>query len=147
MHQVIFHLSLKKQSYYFRKVKSDDKKLIDFILLSLWKTKFWGMSLEGLFQTSDSITHRTHIVRTSCRQLLTRSGIFCPLVDVVYWLCGLKFVYPKINLAFLGIIVEVKLPAKFYLHSFEWFCLQINKWCKIFFLSGPRHCDRGLIVV
>ena len=31
--------------------------------------------------------------------------------------------------------------------SFEWFCLQISSNAKIFFLSCPRHCDRGLIVV
>ena len=31
--------------------------------------------------------------------------------------------------------------------SFEWFCLQINSDAKYFFLSCPRHCDQGLIVV
>ena len=36
------------------------------------------------------------------------------------------------NLAFLRIIVKVKLRAKFYLHSFEWFCLQISKEAKYF---------------
>ena len=30
--------------------------------------------------------------------------------------------------------------------SFEWFCLQISG-DKIFFLSCPRHCNQGLIVV
>ena len=59
-----------------------------------------------------------------------------------YWPCGLKFVYPMINLAFLGIIAKVHLPAKFYLHSFEWFCLQISSDAKYFFLSCPRHCDK-----
>ena len=31
--------------------------------------------------------------------------------------------------------------------SFEWFLSPNMKWCKIFFLSCPRHCDWGLIVV
>ena len=36
--------------------------------------------------------------------------------------------------------------------SFEWFCLQISKWRKIFFFSGLRRkifffSDRGLIVI
>ena len=52
-----------------------------------------------------------------------------------------------INLAFLGIIIKVKLPAKFSLHSFEWFCLEISSEAKYFILSCPRHCDQGLIVV
>ena len=30
---------------------------------------------------------------------------------------------------------------------FEWFCLQISSDAKYFFLSCPRHCDQGLIVV
>ena len=72
--------------------------MIDFILQSMWKTKFLGMSLEGLFRTpSHRISHHIHIVRTSYSQLLARSGIFCLLVEVVYWPCGLKFEYPMIN--------------------------------------------------
>ena len=31
--------------------------------------------------------------------------------------------------------------------NFEWFCLQINSDTKYFFLSCPRHCDQGLLVV
>ena len=54
------------------------------------------------------------------------------VAEAVYWSCGLKLVYPMINLAFLGIIVKVKLPAKFSLHSFEWFCLQISSDAKYF---------------
>ena len=77
--------------------------------------------------------------------LSARSGIFCLLLEVVYWPSGLKFMYPMKNLAFLGIIVKVKLPAKFCMHSFEWFCLQIDCDTKYFFHSCPRHCDRGLI--
>ena len=68
------------------------------------------------------------------------SGIFYLLVEVVYWPCGLKFVYPIINLAFLGIIV--KLPAKFSLHSFEWFCLQISSDTKYFFLLSKALGSR-----
>ena len=62
-----------------------EQKLIDFIRLCTWKTKFLETSSEGLFRTpSDRISHRIHIVRTSCSQLATRSGIFCLLVEVVY---------------------------------------------------------------
>ena len=96
---------------------------------------------------SNRIFHCIHIVWTSCSQLPAWSEIFCLLVEVVYWACGLKFVYPTINLAFLGIIVQVKSSVKFCLHSLEWFCLQISSDAKYFFLSCPRHCDQGLIVV
>ena len=112
----------------------------------MWKTKFLGTSSEGLFRTPDRISHCIHIFKTSCSQLPARSGIFCLLFEVVYWPCGLKFVYLMINLAFRGIIFKVKLPTKFCLHSFEWFFLQIICEAK-YFLSCPRHCDWGLIVV
>ena len=90
-----------------------------------WKTRFFGMSSEGLFQTlSKRISYCIHIVKTSWCQLPVKSGIFCLLVEVVYWPCGLKFAHPMINLAFQGI--TVKFPVKFCLHNFEWFCLQIS---------------------
>ena len=96
-----------------------------------WKTKFLGASAEGLFQMpSDRISHRIHIVGTSCCQLTARSEIFCLLVVVVYWPCSLKFMNPKINLAFPRIIV--RLPGKFCLHSFERFCYQLDSDTKCF---------------
>ena len=49
-----------------------------------------------------------------------------------YWPCSLKFVYPMINLPLLWIIVKVKLPVKFCLLSFDWFCLQISCDAKYF---------------
>ena len=86
-----------------------------------------------LFRTpSDRNSHSIHIVRTSCGQLFVRSGIFCLLV--VYWLCGLKFVYLAITLAFGGIIVKIKLPAKCCLNSFEGICLHISSDTKYFSL-------------
>ena len=104
---------------------------------------------EGLFRTpSDRISQRIYIFRTSCSQLPTRSGIFCHLVEVVYWPCGLTFVYPTLNLAFLGIIVKVKLLVKFCLQDFvsksvtKYFSSlflgivigsRINSWCSILF--------------
>ena len=94
---------------------------------STWKTRFLETSLEGLFWTpSNRISYCTNIVKTSCSQLPARFGIFCLLVEIIYWPCSLKFVYPMINLAFLGIIVKVKLTAKFCYPRFEWFCLQIS---------------------
>ena len=116
-----------------------------FILRCEWKFKFFGMSSKGLFQISSGwISHLIHIVRTSCGQLPSRSAIFCLLIEVVYWSCGLKLVYPTINLAFfLRIIVKVKFLSKFCLHNFDWFCLQISSDAKSF----SRHRDRGLLVV
>ena len=76
--------------------------------------------------------HRLPIVRTSCSQLLVRSEIFCLIVEVVYSSCGLKFVYPTINLNFLQIIVKIKHLVKFCLHSLGWFCLQISNDAKYF---------------
>ena len=106
------------------------QKLIDFILQCTLKTKFLVKSSDGLFQTpSDRISHRIHIDRISCYQLPARSGIF---VEAVNWHNGLKFVYPTINLAFLEIIVKVKLHAKIYFQF--WMILSPNKlWNKIFF--------------
>ena len=51
-------------------------------------------------------------------------GFSAFFVEVVFKPCRLKFVYPTINLAFLGIFIKVKLPAKFCLHSFEWVVTQ-----------------------
>ena len=82
------------------------------------------------------ISHPVHIVRTSWSQLPARTGIFYLLAKIVYWSWNLKFVYPTINLAFGGIIV--KHPAKFCLHGFEWFRLQISSDTKYFssFVQG-----------
>ena len=92
--------------------------LWDSLQRCMWKTRFLGTFSERLFRTSSGrISHRIHSIGTSCSQLPARSGIFYLLIEVVYWPCDLKFVYPTINLTFLGIIV--KLPAKFCLHSFE----------------------------
>ena len=150
LHQVIFYLSLKKQSSHFRKFKPDDK-VRDWLTLSYSareRPSSWERFRMDFFRTSfDRISHRIHIVRMSCSQLPTRYGILCLLVVVVYQLRGLKFVYPTINLAFLGIIIKVKLPARFCWHSFEWFFRQISSDAKYLFLSSPWHCNRGLIVV
>ena len=104
-------------------------------------------SWEHLWKDFFRIFHRIHIVRTSCSQFPARSGIFWLFVEVVYLSCDLKFVYQIINLAFLGIIIKVNLPAKFCLPSFEWYYLHISSDAKYFFLSCPRYCDWGLIVV
>ena len=97
------------------------------------KDKFLRTSSGRLLRaSSDKIFHCTHIVRTFSNQLLVRSGVVCLLVEVVYWPCGWKFVCPTINFAFLGIIIKAKLPAKFYLHSLERFCLQISSDAKYF---------------
>ena len=108
---------------------------------------YWT-SLERLFQIlSNRISHCIHIIRTSCSQLRAGSVIFCLLVEVVYWPCCLKFVYPRINLTFMGLILKSKLPVKFWLDNFEWFYFEISSEAKYFFLSCLRYCDWGLIVV
>ena len=97
---------------------------------------FWGGTL------SNWISNHIYTVMTSCSQLPVRSGFFCFHVEVGHWPCGLKFVYPMINLAFLGIIVKIKLPAKFCLHSFEWFCLQISSDARYFFSPSKALWSR-----
>ena len=75
---------------------------------------FWGTSSKGLFRNpSDIISHCIHIVKKSCSQLPARSGIFSLLVEVVYWTCNLKFLYSKINLIFLMIIVQLNFLRTF----------------------------------
>ena len=81
---------------------------------------------------SNRISHYIIIVRTSCSQFPTRSEIFCFLVAVVYWPSDLKFVYLSINLAFLGIIVKVKL-LRFFFAQFWMIFSPIKSWRKIFF--------------
>ena len=110
------------------------------------KTKFLSTFFEGLFRTPpDRTSHCIHIVKTSCCQLPARFETFCLLVEVVYWPYELKFVYPTINLALLGIIIKVKLLAKFCLHRIEWFCPQISG-AKHFYISCLRYCDKWLVV-
>ena len=91
------------------------KHMKDQVLENVFGGTFLGSSRQNL-----SLHPHCHDIlqSTSCR-----SGFFCLHVSIVYWSCGLKFVYPTINLAFLVMIIKVKLPAKFCLHSFEWFCL------------------------
>ena len=114
----------------------------------MWKTKFLETSSEGLFRTlSNRISHCIHIIRTSGSQLSTKFGILYLQVEVVPWPCSLKYAYSMIDLAFLRTIVTVKHLAKFCLHSFGWFCHQISCDTKYFFLSCPRHCDWGSIVI
>ena len=78
------------------------------------KNQVLGNVFGGNFlNPSDRISHCIHIVRMSCSQLPAWSRIFCFLVEVVYWPCSLKFVYPTINLAFLGIIVKLTFVQNF----------------------------------
>ena len=116
------------------------QKLINFTLQCTWKIGFLGTSSWVFFRTlSDKISHCIHIVRTSCSQLTASSGIFCLLV---YRLCDLKMVFWTINLAFLVIIVKVKLVAKFCWQRFKWFCLQISSDAKYFPLLSKALCSR-----
>ena len=67
----------------------------------------------GTFSVSFRQNLTPHIHWTFCSQLPARSGIFCLFIGVVYWPCGLKFVYLTMNLAFLGIIVKLNLLQNF----------------------------------
>ena len=80
---------------------------------------FRGTFLDSFWQNLSLHPHCQNIL------LSTSSGIFWLFVEIVYWLCGLKFVYLMVNLAFLGIIVKVKLPVKFCLQF--WMILSPNK--------------------
>ena len=135
LHQVIFHQSLKKVIISLQKGQTrwQRQKLIDFILYCKWKAKFLGTSSGGIFRTpSDRISHCICIFWTSSCQLRVISEISYLFAEVVYWPCDLKFVYPTINLAFLRIIVNVNLPAKFCLEF--WMILSPNyQWPKILF--------------
>ena len=98
---------------------------------------------------SDSIRQNLSL-HPHCKDILQSTSceilVFSILVEVVYWPCSLKFVYPTINLAFLEIIVKLNFLWNF-ARSFEWFCLQISSDAKYFFLSFSRHCDRRTIIV
>ena len=100
----------------------------------MWKTKFLGTSLEGLFRTpSTRISLSIQIVRIYCSQLPVWSGIFLPFCWSCLLTLWLENCVPNDEFCFSGIIVKVKLPAKFCLHSF-WRILSSNKqWWKIFF--------------
>ena len=66
----------------------------------------------GIFHTpSNRISHHIYIARKSLCQLPAKSGLVCLLNELLYWPCGLKFVYPTINFTLLRIIVKVKLPT------------------------------------
>ena len=108
----------------------------------LVKDQVLGRSSEGLFRTPDRISHRIHIVGTSCNQLVIWD--FLPAC----WGCLLtpftEICVPNDKLDFSGDNYQIKLPAKFCLHSFEWFCLQISSNTKYFsflhFISDPKNC-------
>ena len=97
------------------------------------KDQVLGNIFGGTFQTSDRISHCIHIVRASCCQLPTRSGIVCLLIKIVYWPCDLKFMYPMINLAFLEIIVKLNFLWNFACTALKVFLFPNKPWCKIFF--------------
>ena len=119
MHQIIFHLSFKKQSYHFRKVKPDNKGR-NWLTLS-YGAQEWPSSWECLHRDIFRLLPTESLTASTLSRHLARSGIFCLLVEVVCWPCGLKF---------------------FYFHSFEWFCLQISSDTNIF-----SSLVQGFIVV
>ena len=105
--------------------------------------------LGNIFRGTSSDSFRQNLsLHPYCQDILQSTSChirdFLPSYCGGLLTCGLKSVYPTINLPFLGIIVKVKLPAKFFLYNFEWFYLQMNSYAKSFFLSCPKHCDRGL---
>ena len=121
------------------------KTLSDSLQWCRWKTKYFGGTFSDSFwQNLSAHLHLQDILQSTSYQI----RIFCHLVEVVYWPCGLTFVYPTLNLAFLGIIVKVKLLVKFCLQDFvsksvtKYFSSlflgivigsRINSWCSILF--------------
>ena len=147
MHQLIFHLSLKMQSSHFRKIKPDDKgrNWLTLYYTAREKPSSWEhlrRDFFGLLPT-ESLTAST-LSEHLAVNFLPDLRLFCLLFDFVYCTRGLKFVYPTINLAFLGIIVKLNFLRKF--TCTFWTILFPNKRLRnIFFLSCPRHCDQGWI--
>ena len=118
---------------------TEDPSLIFFTTMHE-KTKSWERLQRDFFGLlSTGISHRIHIVRTSCNQLPARSGssnvLFNFFFFFFYWPWRLEICVPD---------------YKFCLHNFDWFCLQksSDEKCGVFFfLFCPWHCDRGLIAL
>ena len=79
----------------FRMGTAEDASLTFFTTI-VWKNRFLVTSPKVNFQTlSVKISHHIYIVRISSSQHPARSAIIWFLVEVVYWHCGLEFVYPE----------------------------------------------------
>ena len=83
---------------------------------------FGGTFSDSFCQRLLPHSHYRDILQSSSCQIWD----FLPSFVEVYWPGGMKFVYPTINLAYLGIIVKGKFSMKFSLRSFECFRLQIS---------------------
>ena len=130
-------MSLKKQSYDFRKVKPDDKSR-NWLTLSYsarerpserpnsWEhlqRDFFG------FLPTESLSSFTLWGRLS--HLPAWSGIFHLLAEVVWWL-RLDIFVPIDKFGFFGLFVRVKHPAIFFWFNFEWFRHQKRSDAKYF---------------
>ena len=127
LNQVIFHLSLKKQTHHFRKVKPDDKGRNWLILSNSARERPSSWDFFGLLPT-ESLTASTLWGHLAVN-FLSDLGFSASLSSFFfYWPHGWKFVYPMINLALLGIILKV---MKFLLAQC-WMILSPNKWRNLF---------------
>ena len=94
---------------------------------------FFGGTFSDSFQQKRSLCSHCHygLQSTSCHFRRFFAFLSKLFTDPMPW-----------NLAFLGISVKIKLPAKFCLHSFEWFSLQICSDAKYFSLLSKALWSR-----
>ena len=143
LHQVIFHLSFKKQSYHFRKVQPDDKGR-NWLILSYSaceRPSSWERlrrDFFGLLPTESLIasTLLGHLAVNFLSDLGFSAFMLWLFTDIVY---------PTINLAFHGIVVKLNFQQNFACTVLDDFVFKLV--VTIFFPSCPRHCDREVIVV
>ena len=145
INQDIIHLGFKKQLFHFRKIKPDTKcwNRLTPSYCARERLSFWERLRRDFFKLLLTET----LTASTLSRLPAKSGIFCHLVDVVYWPCGLEFVYTTINLALLGIIVKLNFQQNFACTVLNDFVSKSLVMQNIFFLACIRHCDQRLIVV
>ena len=132
-------------------------------LTYMWKDKAVHTFLKSICPKVNVIA-RLEYELAYCDSAVHRFNHYTTRTPFVIWARGNKSMFFKIvfilasrtcNLFFLFLFYFLVSVINHYhingLHlfgdSFEWFCLQIKKDAKYFFLSCPRHCDRGLKVV
>ena len=100
-----------------------------------------GIFLDSFWQNLPLHSHcQDNLQSTSCQIW----SFLPPCWDCLLTL-WLEICAPNNKFGFSGDKCQVKLPIKFCLHGFEWFCLQMNSDTK-YFSPYPRYCDQGLIV-
>ena len=106
------------------------------------EVQFLGNVFRGYFSNSSLYSHSGHLAVKFLPDLEFSTILLRLFTDPVAW-----NLYSAKNLAFLGIIVKVKLLEKVCSHSLRMILSPNKLWRKIFFLSCPRYSDWWLIIV